>query len=123
LDEQFGDLYKLINTNLGAFAPVGVTQLVKHYLGIKNSIGADRPAVLVYLFWEPSDCVEYPVFAHHRRQIDQVRNLLRGSSVKFLALSYLDLWQGMVAQAHESWVADHVTELRRRYDVPLKPVS
>ncbi len=49
LDKQFGDLYKLINANFGAFAPVGVAQLVKHYLGIKNTIG-DRPAILVYLF-------------------------------------------------------------------------
>ena len=121
LDKQFGDLYKLINANFGAFAPVGVAQLVKHYLGIKNTIG-DRPAILVYLFWEPSDRDKYPVFAHHRQQVDRLCGLLLGTSVKFIAKSYQQLWQEM-ARAPAPWVAEHVAELRRRYDVPLKPAA
>ncbi len=63
LDNKFGALYKRIKCDCGAFAPVGVTQIVKHYLGVKKSIHADIPVILVYLFWEPSDRVEYPVFA------------------------------------------------------------
>ena len=63
------------------------------------------------------------MFAHHRDQIDEVGDLLRGSSVKFLALSYPELWQEMVTRAPTSWVADHVSELRCRYDIPLKSVA
>jgi hypothetical protein len=73
----------MINTDFGAFAPVGVTQIVKHYLGIKRVL-RDRQVILGYLFWEPSDRDEYPVFAHHRNQIAEVGDLLRGSSVRFL---------------------------------------
>jgi hypothetical protein len=69
---------------------------------VKKSIHADIPVILVYLFWEPSDRVEYPVFAHHRDQIEKVSDLLRGSSVKFLPLSYPELWQEMVARAPTS---------------------
>jgi hypothetical protein len=123
LDNKFGELYKIINNDFGAFAPVGVTQIVKHYLGVKNSIRRDVPVILVYLFWEPSDRAEYPVFSHHRHQVNEVGDLLRGSSVKFLALSYLELWQEMVAPAPMSWVADHVSQLRCRYDIPLKSVA
>lgn len=122
LDNKFGELYKEINTDFGAFAPVGVAQIVKHYLGIKNSRHQDRPAILGYLFWEPSDHEQYPVFAHHRKQIAAVGDLLRGSSVRFHARSYAELWQEMLARAPASWVADHVAELRRRYDIPLKPI-
>jgi hypothetical protein len=75
--------------------------------------------ILCYFFWEPSDRDRYPVFAHHRNQIAEVGDLLRGSSVKFLALSYAELWQEMLARMPAAWVVDHVAELRCRYDVPL----
>jgi hypothetical protein len=80
LDDKFGALYEIINRDFGAFAPVNVTQIVKHYLGIKSSVYRDRPIILGYLFWEPADHDEYPVVAHHRNQLAAVSDLQRGST-------------------------------------------
>jgi hypothetical protein len=54
LDDNYGKLYEAINANFGAFAPVGVTQIVKHYLGLKKSQQGNIPVTMLYLFWEPS---------------------------------------------------------------------
>jgi hypothetical protein len=113
---------KAIKSDPGAFAPVTITQLVKHYFGIR-SVYDDRPVILAYLYWKPKDWASYPLFALHRSQLQGIRGVLQGSSVKFCAMSYAELWAEMLNRSRSVWVADHIANLRRRYEVSLTPVA
>jgi len=122
LDSNFRQLYDEIRADPGIFAPVDAAQLVKHCFGLRMAYGR-RAIVLAYLFWEPSDSNRYAVFAEHRHQIARVAQILSGSSVSFAAMSYAELFQTWLDASTPQWLADHITKLRQRYDVPLTPAN
>jgi hypothetical protein len=85
-------------------------QLLKHYLGIKNSFPS-QPATLLYLFWEPLNWSRFAECAEHRSEVTAFAAGLADPLVRFRARSYAELW------AH--WEGDHARRLADRYLVEI----
>lgn len=93
-------------------------QLIRHAFGLAGTFG-ERPATLLYLFWEPANPSASPVFAEHRREIAAFSERVAGSMPVFKAMSYPELWSSWRDAGQKDWLARHVEELRARYDVTL----
>jgi len=110
--------YERLIENPRRFRFLNAAQLVKHYLGIKNQLG-DRQSVLLYLYWEPSNPDNAPVFAAHREEVARFAAELADPKVQFQSFSYPELWSEWETQQNSSWLALHVKELRQRYGVEI----
>ena len=95
-------------------------QLIKHYLGLRclNNKEAfkNHKITLLYLFWEPENWKDYDVFKAHRKEIENFTNQVKGSSVKFIAKSYPELWKEWESQIG---ISNHLKLLRKRYSFPV----
>jgi predicted nuclease with RNAse H fold len=93
-------------------------QLVKHYLGLRNS-HAEKAVALVYLFWEPKNAPELAPFATHRAEVREFAQAVEGADLRFLALSYRELWASWTQRKSPEWLSEHVDALVRRYDLTV----
>lgn len=93
-------------------------QLIKHAFGLAHTF-RDRPATLLYLFWEPADPSVASVFVDHRREIAAFAERVAGSTPVFKAMSYSELWTSWEGAGHQDWLGRHIAELRARYEVIL----
>lgn len=113
----FREMLRLIETP-DAYVWLDAAQLIKHAFGLAGTFG-ERPATLLYLFWEPANPSASPVFADHRREIAAFSERVAGSMPVFKAMSYPELWSYWRDAGQQDWLARHVEELRARYDVTL----
>jgi hypothetical protein len=102
------------------FHHLDAAQLVRHYLGMRNSLSAAFPQVtLLYLYWEPSDAARVPEFIAHRDEVAAFSEAVCGSSVDFTALTYPSLWAEWTHSEPWPEAAEHVRLLLQRYDFAL----
>lgn len=94
------------------YEALDAAQLVKHAFGLMNSAG--KGATLVYLFWEPDDAGEHDLFRRHREEIARFHERTRSGRLRFVALSYPELWDAW-SRAGEAVPNDHADLLRVRY--------
>jgi hypothetical protein len=99
-----------------AYRCLDAAQLVKHAFGIANTF-RDRLATLLYLYWEPSNQENYPIFAEHRAEVSRFAAAIRGGGPEFAAVSYRELWRAWDAPGQPEWLRTHVGRLRARYEV------
>jgi hypothetical protein len=98
---------------------VDAAQLLKHFLAAKLASAGQRQVTLAYLFWEPADVAQHPVFAAHRQEADALASILVDAHVQLVPISYSELWAHW-EQLGDPELGAHVAALRSRYDVPLK---
>jgi hypothetical protein len=89
-------------------------QLVKHAFGIAYTF-PDQPTTLLYLFPEPSNPEEYPIFAEHRAEVARFAASISGDEPNFVAMSYPELWKSW--ETYSDPFPVHVDRLRARYGV------
>jgi len=78
------------------------------------------PTILLYVFWEPTDAIEFPIFAKHREEIRRFREMVGGGFPQFVSVSYIELWNSWASRSEvPGWLIEHITNLRKRYLVPL----
>ena len=99
-----------------AYHWLDAAQLIKHAFGIGYTY-SDRPATLLYLYWEPLNAEAFPIFAEHRSEIARFASSVSGSGITFAAMSYPELWAAWEAAPATDWLGDHVGRLRQRYGV------
>ena len=90
---------------------------MKHYLGLRHSLrGREGPQVLVYLFWEPRNAEEIREFREPKAEVARFSDEVEDSEVRFVALSYPQLWA--IWATLSGWVGmlAHVEALRQRYE-------
>ena len=92
-------------------------QLIKHAFGLARTF-PDRPVTLLYLFWEPANAADHPVFAAHRREIAAFAERVAGSTPLFAAQSYPELWRCWGESAPD-WLPEHLANVRARYAVTI----
>jgi hypothetical protein len=102
------------------FALLNSAQLVKHYLGLRNTYPDDE-LVLVYLYWEPTNAEAEPVFRAHRDEVARFADRVAGDmTCRFVPASYADLWRQWASLSGAPvWLAGHLELLRRRYLVEI----
>jgi hypothetical protein len=108
---------------LHEFELLDAYQLVKHYLGLRLTYPT-KPLTIVYLFWEPTNPDDSPIFGNHRAEITKFGELVGGDpTCEFRWQSYADHWTelGQIADPPH-WLASHLDSLRARYAVSLESV-
>ncbi len=90
-------------------------QLVKHALGVSYMFPS-QSAVLLYIYWEPSDKDAFSVFAEHRAEIGRfAASIQGGGGPEFVAMSYPELWKLWETPGSPDWLRSHLARLRARY--------
>ncbi len=92
-------------------------QLIKHTFGLMYCY-RDRRVTLLYLYWEPLNAGDYPVFEEHRRETAAFAERVTGSDLAFEAMTYNDLWSSWNGTAPQ-WLGTHLRDLRARYAVTI----
>lgn len=93
-------------------------QLIKHYLGLRRRF-ADRPITLAYLYWQPSNASELAPCVIHAAEVAELSARLGDPRVRFVGMSYADLWADWAGDDRPGWLREHVAALRQRYDLTL----
>ena len=91
-------------------------QLVKHAFGVAHTFPG-QPVTLLYIFWEPANANEFPIFAEHRDEVTRFAESISGGGPEFVAMSYPELWRLWDTQSEPEWLYSHVQNLRLRYGV------
>jgi hypothetical protein len=97
---------------------LNAAQLVKHYLGMKNTFGG-RSSTLLYLYWEPANADEHAELLQHRAEVDTFAGAVSDPAVRFVAMGYPQLWEQWASRGQPNWLGEHVAALRRRYLVTI----
>jgi hypothetical protein len=93
-------------------------QIVKHYLGLKSCY-TENAVTLAYLYWEPTDEANHPVFAQHRAEVASFAAKLTDPNVRFVSRSSSDLWSEWARRRSPAWLPRHRAALIERYGVAL----
>ena len=93
-------------------------QLVKHYLGLRRRFEG-RPLTLAYLYWTPANLEEIPACSIHVAELAEFRTRVRDPKMRFIAMSYRELWDDWSSPSRPPWLRRHVAALRRRYDIDI----
>lgn len=96
-----------------SYACLNAAQLIKHAFGLARTFSG-RNATLLYLYWEPANPDRDPVFADHRREIAEFADRVAGSTPRFKAMSYPELWAEWRTSA-PAWLSEHLGKLAGRY--------
>ena len=116
LERQFEEL----SEKSDSYRFLDAAQLLKHYLGLKNTFPTAARIVLMYVWWEPSSAGSLPIFAQHRAEVASFGEGLADPQILFHAESYPELWARWEQQTKPAWLPEHVENLRRRYFVRVE---
>ena len=100
-----------------AYRWLDAAQLIKHALGLIYCY-PDRPVTLLYLYWEPLNAVDHPLFKEHLDETAAFTEKIDGCDLTFEAMTYNDLWSSWDETAPE-WLGTHLVDLRARYAVTI----
>lgn len=109
-----------LRQNPTKYLALDAAQLIKHAFGLARCF-ADRPVLLLYLFWEPLNAVEFPEFARHRDEFGLFsKRVSAGSTVSLRSLSYPELFLEWQRAALPAWLSAHLRELHARYSIRIE---
>lgn len=98
---------------------LNAAQLIKHAFGLTNTYN-QKNVTLLYLYWEPANPESNCIFAKHREEINEFAERVKGSTPKFEAMSYPELWQLWRKNPNmPTWVQCHLDNLEKRYLVTI----
>ena len=86
----FGEMLRL-KKEPKAYRWLDAAQLIKHALGLIYCY-PDRPVTLLYLYWEPLNAVDHPLFKEHLDETAAFTEQIDGCDLTFEAMTYNDLW-------------------------------
>ena len=110
-DSQWKDVYQLLKRNSRHYQSLDAAQLVKHYLGLRNSF-PNTDVNFFYLYWEPINSSEIPLFVRHASEVSDLVQRVEASHIPLKAITYRDVWLHL-----ESTNPKHVDNLRSRYEI------
>ena len=113
-------MYQSLLDDPKKYVHLDAAQLVKHYLGMRNTFRDCRIAkVLFYLFWEPNNAEDIPEFNKHRDEVALFSREVAESEIRFVDLSYPQLWQDWSKIAAWGSMAAHIDALKQRYELSV----
>ena len=111
------ELYELLASDPCAFRHVDATQLLKQYLGLRNTHGTNA-CTLLYLHWEPENAADFDACGAHAEEAERIGTYLTDRSVTFKSFTTTALWEAWIA-GDNPFLARHAAALQRRYVVPV----
>lgn len=107
-------VYEALKVAPRLFRHLDAAQLVKHYLGLRCRFPGEKK-ILLYLYWEPENAAQFPMFGAHRESIREFKKSVAASEVEFQAQSYIELWQNWEKSSQDHELLLHVQNLKQRY--------
>jgi len=101
---------------LGAPCYFDAPQIIKHYLGLRNTFQDDRKVHLLYLYWEPQNHQEFPEFQLHAQQLREFAGRVANSAVTFHFMTHSDLWNEWLKN---DGLREYTQKLIERYGVMI----
>jgi hypothetical protein len=92
--------------------------LIKFALALGRTF-PERPATLVYLYWEPLNADEFAEFCRHRAEVVEVAKAVADARVTMDGLSLEAMWREWAALNTPEWLPGHLDRLRARYSVSI----
>ena len=81
--------YKELKRESRLFKYLDAAQLVKHYLGMRNTLGSVKAEqALLYVYWEPANASDIEEYRRHREEVARFTDAVRNSQIRFVARSY-----------------------------------
>jgi hypothetical protein len=112
-----------LTADAGTYRRLNAAQLVKHAFGLEFSFPGRR-TTLAYLFWEPSNARDHPLFREHREELGRFASAVGGGNPAFVSMSYPELWESWsVSRSGPDWLSAHVRRLRERYVFDVGPLD
>lgn len=113
-------VYKDLKGDPRLFKFLDAAQLVKHYLGMRNTLGSVKAEqMLVYVFWEPANSGDIEEYRRHRKEVACFSEAMRNSQIKFVARSYRQLWAEWRDTSTWSGMKSHLSNLEERYSFSI----
>ncbi len=110
-------LFESLRGNPTRFRFLDAAQLVKHYLGVRYTLGVSGRSTLLYVYWEPVNGSELAQFAKHRSEVREFSETVSGSSVSFAYCTHASLWVEWENSSSRPDLTSYIAALRARYDV------
>lgn len=103
-----------------------VAQLIKHSIGlikrnvIRDKVILDRnlnvsKPVLVYIYWEPTNYLDYSNLIKHRTEIDEFCKDIN-EYIEFIPMTYSELWK---SYENDELYRDHFKKIKKRYSFSI----
>ena len=92
--------------------------LIKFALALGRTF-PERPATLVYLYWEPLNADEFAEFCQHRAEAAESATAVADARVTMDALSFEAMWRQWATLNTPEWLPGHLDRLRARYSVSI----
>jgi hypothetical protein len=92
--------------------------LIKFALALGRTF-PERPATLLYLYWEPLNADEFGEFCQHRAEAAELAAAVADARVPLDALSFEAMWRQWAVLGTPEWLPDHLDRLRARYSVSI----
>lgn len=74
---------------------IDAAQLIKHAIGLqRNALAIKKAPTLVYLYWEPVNHSQFPLFVAHKAEVEYFSAQMR-PVMDFLPISYLEFWDSL----------------------------
>ncbi len=120
-DSQWASVFEALVDDPSHSNHLDAAQLVKHYLGMRHSLrGFPQRQILLYVYWEPANADEFDECSCHRRSLDDFADRVSGSEIGFQHMSYAQLWDGWLGECRWNGIREHVSNLRRQYELPVR---
>ena len=88
------------------------------FLALKVSFD-DRARRLLYVFWEPSNAIDYKQFMTHREEIADLPDRVRECSTRLLSINYPALWREWQSTSTWPGITTHIARLQKRCSFSL----
>lgn len=114
-EPRWATLYEDLKSQPHRFRHLDAAQLVKHYLGMRNTLDDFAGELtLLYVFWAPENAEEISQYRLHRDEVAAFSNDVMDGDVRFVAMSYDQLWNAWQGNGSDE-INAHVNNLLARY--------
>ncbi len=119
-EPMWTNVYQELKGDPSLFKFLDAAQLVKHYLGMRNTLGkVTAEQALFYIYWEPTNSGDIEEYRSHRKELEHFTEAVRNSQIKFAARSYRQLWAEWRNMSNWSGMEAHLSNLEQRYSFPI----
>ena len=119
-EPKWAAVYVELKANPRLFKFLDAAQLVKHYLGMRKTLGSVKTEqALLYVYWEPVNASDIEEFCRHRDEVSRLTEALGGGQMKFIARSYRQLWAEWRDRSNWAGKEAHLYYLEQRYSFSI----
>jgi len=113
-------VYSELKSDPRLFKFLDAAQLVKHYLGMRNTLGRiQAEQALLYVYWEPDNSSDLVEYRKHGEEVAYFTQAVANSQIRFVAKTYRQLWDEWRDSSAWGGMKAHLFNLEQRYSFSI----